>query len=414
MGRLTATFHVICALLAFYMTVIMVDRYIGNADATSITYKKYNNAQTDKYPVFSICFTGVKFNWYHEFDIFKDYGLTSTSYGQMLMGKSSMKYEYNYTSRLYQKSHVTMKTDWDDNIKQYHLKISDIFLNAEYIAENKNHNFMYEGSDTTGNVTKTVPFDIELITPESICFTRKSNDALYSTRMHDLLTLKKSSLNANLPPGIDNGTKIEIFVHYPGQLIKSFDNPRFASLLSDYKQDQPLEITLSQSTVLKKRPDSNSPCNDAIDDYDAHLVSELSKFLGCIPPYWKGRIIAGLQLEECKSQHKLKEAYHYIQNYNYHFDSLDTPCLDMFLSVTYNWQPIKKDGDSEIKFVYDEKFYEEIEYTRNLNLEGFISSVGGFVGIFLGYSIMQFPAFLAELSVVLRNVKMALLTWQPS
>ena len=64
-----------------------------------------------------------------------------------------------------------MKTDWDDNIKQYHLKISDIFLNAEYIAENKNHNFMYEGSDTTptlhtnieGNIEKTIPDEISQI-----------------------------------------------------------------------------------------------------------------------------------------------------------------------------------------------------------------------------------------------------------
>ena len=38
--------------------------------------------------------------------------------------------------------------------------------------------------------------------------------------------------------------------------------------------------------------------------------------------------------------------------------------------------------------------YEEIRYIKALGFENWLSNVGGFVGIFLGYSMMQFPEML--------------------
>ncbi len=46
-----------------------------------------------------------------------------------------------------------------------------------------------------------------------------------------------------------------------------------------------------------------------------------------------------------------------------------------------------------------EKYYQEIEYVQDFGFESFWSGVGGFVGIFLGYSLMQFPEFLGKVNV---------------
>ena len=39
----------------------------------------------------------------------------------------------------------------------------------------------------------------------------------------------------------------------------------------------------------------------------------------------------------------------------------------------------------------DDDFYQEIEYLAYFDGESLISNLGGFIGIFLGYSMMQFP-----------------------
>ena len=113
----------------------MVDRYKENSDITSIIYKKYNQEPENKYPTFSICFTGTRYHWYHESQIFRDYGLDPVSYGVMLMGETAMTYEYNYTSRLYHKLPVPMNKDMNENMDQYHLRPSDILLRSEFVNE---------------------------------------------------------------------------------------------------------------------------------------------------------------------------------------------------------------------------------------------------------------------------------------
>ena len=58
-----------------------------------------------------------------------------------------------------------------------------------------------------------------------------------------------------------------------------------------------------------------------------------------------------------------------------------------------------------IEFVYTEEQYQEIENVKDVSFETFWSGIGGFVGIFLGYSMMQFPELIEYLSVLFHNVK---------
>ena len=63
----------------------------------------------------------------------------------------------------------------------------------------------------------------------------------------------------------------------------------------------------------------------------------------------------------------------------------------METDVEYFWQRTNVDDLSRITFIYEEKYYEEITYSKDFGFESFWSGMGGFVGIFLGYSMMQFP-----------------------
>ena len=68
-----------------------------------------------------------------------------------------------------------------------------------------------------------------------------------------------------------------------------------------------------------------------------------------------------------------------------------------------NHNPIPIPDDIAIKFLYTEKMYEEIRYIKAIGFENWLSNVGGFVGIFLGYSMMQFPEFLLFFANVLNH-----------
>ena len=70
--------------------------------------------------------------------------------------------------------------------------------------------------------------------------------------------------------------------------------------------------------------------------------------------------------------------------------------------VTYQWRPtvetdfVNTSDLSLIELVYQERHYQEILYAKDFGFESFWSGLGGFVGIFLGYSLLQIPDLLGN------------------
>ena len=75
-----------------------------------------------------------------------------------------------------------------------------------------------------------------------------------------------------------------------------------------------------------------------------------------------------------------------------------------------NKNPITRPNDIAIAFYYTEKMYEEIQYSKEMGFENWLSNVGGFVGIFLGYSMMQFPELIIWIFDLLHQRKYK--TWR--
>ena len=118
----------------------------------------------------------------------------------------------------------------------------------------------------------------------------------------------------------------------------------------------------------------------------------------CVPPYWRNIIGTLSNLEECNSPEQLKNVHELTKDYKKIWEHHEAPCLDMFNSVVWNeeWY-----DDSKIcrkciylKITYLDQYYEEIKEIRDFTFEDFISNLGGFIGIFLGYSMMQAPQLL--------------------
>ena len=81
----------------------------------------------------------------------------------------------------------------------------------------------------------------------------------------------------------------------------------------------------------------------------------------------------------------------------------------ILLSIdSINNAPSPKPTDMSMAFFYTEKTYEEIKYSRMMNFDGWISNVGGFIGIFLGCSMLQIPEFLVFIMGYIKAKKQTL------
>ena len=70
-----------------------------------------------------------------------------------------------------------------------------------------------------------------------------------------------------------------------------------------------------------------------------------------------------------------------------------------------DWEESNDWDDARMMFSYEDNVYEEIQNTKSFGLESFVSGVGGFIGIFLGYSILQIPELLGLLTCLMLNLK---------
>ena len=166
-----------------------------------------------------------------------------------------------------------------------------------------------------------------------------------------------------------------------------------------------LRIAISKVTVLRNRPNSNVPCDPDLQNDDEKLQMEIIKHIGCIPIYWKNNVGTDLDIKICSTSEDLQKAFYYIENYKTVFAAYSPPCISAEVRTEFDMLEENESEDPKIQFLYRETVYEEITNTESFNFESFISGVGGFAGIFLGYSILQLPELLSLLPAFLRKLK---------
>ena len=76
-------------------------------------------------------------------------------------------------------------------------------------------------------------------------------------------------------------------------------------------------------------------------------------------------------------------------------ESYDPPCIELMTPVNVDDKRLKGFSPTlAISVSYATETFQEIANLRDFNVETLWSSAGGFVGIFLGYSLLQVPELL--------------------
>lgn len=407
----------ICFLLAAYMTVTQIVRYLENNDTSRVGYKTFNESPQDRYPDFTLCLAtsqtdigieqnpGLVYSYFDETEFYLEpgiFGLSRADYGQLLKGKIVSNWHGGmYGGRMVD---IDIRNVSDMDVRRLTIKPDEIFSTIEFSARHENDSVFWselgEDAGAFGKIVVRTPLQLSFQDPETICITRKYEEPPLTHRLTDLLYILQEKLKK-----FNEFVMLRFYVHHPGQLIRSFDKPAYETILGDFEWERNLlTLAISQVSVLRRRKDANSPCNPDLDDEDFFIRKTIISRVGCIPIYWKFLLDEKIDVRECKSGTDLETVYYHTTNLREIFSTLLPPCDDMQVGVSVDHNRRYGSRLLGIHLTYTGNTYQEILKEREFSFETFWSSVGGFVGIFMGYSLLQIPEFIGLVLIWIKNL----------
>ena len=242
------------------MVLIQSLRYISNKDSSYVAYKKFDETSIDRYPTFSICLVGdssYPLQYIFNDNLVAEVGINDEEYNSLLKGSAIRRNLWGATM------------DFSDILKIDHdsfkLKLETLLSSFKFTAQD---------STTSGSTLNTknvsLPFYVTYADPDTICFSRKSEVKSGVIRVADKLYFD------DLEYLKDAVTYIEIYVHHPGQLLRSLGKPNFEARGTDLnKYNSRILLKLNHVSVLRKRPNANIPCDPDLQDDDNRYMKEV-------------------------------------------------------------------------------------------------------------------------------------------
>ena len=380
-------FFIICIVLALYMAVLEAERFIKNEDTTTIDFKRYDSSSGNMYPAVTFCFFSRVGEIFDEEYLRKNFGIDGKAYKDCSMGSCSNEKEFqNITSINFDE--VLIKPV--KFIEAISTKMTNVLEKTRWKRKKKSSDLpMYKTHQS----------------PKDLCYTLLDDLDHRIFKEEDQIKIDLAYLKTVSKDKI-NRLNIEIFTHYHGQFYRD-KTPILRMAINDIDETaNRLMISLSQVEIIRRRPDANIPCDPNHNSDDDYLWRNATlSLLGCLPSFWKTFANELSTLPACNSSSQLKKFFlqpkhgevDNLSDLDKNITSLYTPpCDEMSLTTSfynkkYNVGGRRKSKVLAIRVFYPKTAFKEIVNRRAFNFETFWSSVGGFVGIFLGYSLLQLP-----------------------
>ena len=166
-----------------------------------------------------------------------------------------------------------------------------------------------------------------------------------------------------------------------------------------------ISIYLSGVTLMRFRETAMDACDPKLIDDDTVWKQRVADEIGCIPPYWNNKTKDHNELKQtCKSEKELEVVEGYwplhdsILDTNKIFKNYTKPCnsYQQFIFNKVENDYSKQPDILKIKISLQNEFYQEILNTRAFGVTDLWASIGGYVGIFCGYSLLQTSWYFIE------------------
>ena len=255
------------------------------------------------------------------------------------------------------------------------------------------------------------PFKKVFQDPTKLCYSPEQLPDVHKKSDH--LTFNLTDLKANFNMFENwNMPALTIHIHMQGQFLRSIgkelssltpgDLVRYCpEMLGSYSSDcfgTRLTFDISQVTLLKSRHDADKQCENDLKDEDEKIMKTILEDdeVRCVPMFWMGLSNYSSRYPKCTTDSQYRRIADLTAGTQSKIrDKIVPPCQEMI--IVTNVQRVKgrirknKDLylDFQLRHVNDR--YQVITNTRGFSVESCWSGIGGFIGIFVGVSLMQLP-----------------------
>ena len=369
------------------MVLIQGLKFTNNEDSSSISYKSFNKNPGDEYPTFSICLLSTpwhKLQHIFDADLIEKHAISSIEWNKLIKGYTIERNIWNTKldfSNFSSVEHYDFSLELDSLLK--------LFVNKAIEFETKNET-QTRSYGKYNKENESWPFFLSYEDPDTRCFTRKDTLETGLVRKSDRMWMDLNYLKMTK-------ISIHVYIHHTGQLIRSLGTPYFKMYGMELDNlNSKITLKLSHVSVLRKRANAKIPCDQNLQDDDKRFLEEVIKQVGCVPSYWKTLVTNIDNLKTCRTSKEMSEIFYYLSNKDEIMSLYDQPCNYMKVSVGALQQPYYLNYIL-MDLAYMDESYQEFINAREFGFESFWAGVGGFVGMFLGYSFLQIPDTLAEL-----------------
>ena len=219
-------FSLTCFFLAGYMTFLQFQAYFANEDSSVVTYKEFNQDNTNVYPTFTICFQG------HRGEIFRN------SFNQSL----SHKYYETVRGNLEDRDNLTLLEFEDKVIKLMPMidsfgtrtKEGKKIFHVNPLNKSSSHSIYGQ------SIFSTTYHDAQLV-----CYTKER-------KLGEVSLSHRDNLKINSEQMMRNKYNLYFYIHQRGQLLRNIGSPNYIldhQKMAEKKRSFSYMLTLRISSV---------------------------------------------------------------------------------------------------------------------------------------------------------------------
>ena len=154
---------------------------------------------------------------------------------------------------------------------------------------------------------------------------------------------------------------------------------------------------------MRRRENAVNPCDPELIDDDSEWKKQATKAIGCIPPYWDNKNNHHFKVEKmCDSKNELDSIKAYWPREEsvpakYIFQNYTRPCNSFEQLIFNSYSSYYSDHDIlKIRIKLQNDMYQEVRNTKAFGIAELWANIGGYVGIFCGFSLLQTTTYLID------------------
>ena len=392
-------FYLACFILAGTLGLKQYLSYLKNEDSTSMTYRKFNEEPQDIYPTYTICIKSLYGDIFRKDDFL---GIPGEVY------KNSLVYNHVLLGKCCKNSTIVEIASNMSYDKTLSFDISRFVIDKTTITREGEE--INSWSNETNEITELRElFYRSYQDPNMVCLTNKVHFTPNLILKRDFLNLDAVKMNDELFTTYE--MFIEFFIHQPDASISKLHDPilRIDQLQLQYIQNtsRMINIRINQVDVLEKREDAIVQCNASLATLDQMYRLSVINYVGCIPSYWK-RFCQETKEYFLPVCNKKKEFEILSEFMPINFENGTKLFMPNCRHMTVTFDMAQADvsySQGKIGFTlnYGSESYKYFKNVRSFSIYDFWSQLGGFVGMLLGYSLLQVPDIFIALIQMITN-----------